>query len=164
MNNFIEIIRVSEITPEILKKYNIFNIGKKAQDIVFNDLQDLSGIYPEFNQWYYETVTPEIGKTREILLAMSPEIIAGIAILKRAEEKKICTLRVRDGFSGRGIGQRLFDESFKYLEDLFPTFTVSNTQHKLFLPLIENNNFKLVETLPDYYIKGATEFVYNHNI
>jgi len=164
MNNFIEIIRVSEITPEILKKYNIFNIGKKAQDIVFNDLQDLSGIYPEFNQWYYETVTPEIGKTREILLAMSPEIIAGIAILKRAEEKKICTLRVRDGFSGRGIGQRLFDESFKYLEDMFPTFTVSSTQHKLFLPLIENNNFKLVETLPDYYIKGATEFVYNHNI
>ena len=164
MDDSIEIIRVSEITPDILKKYSIFRIGKDAQEIVFNDLKDLSEIYPGFNKWYYKTVTPEIGKTREIILGMSPEIIAGIAIVKKAEEKKICTLRVRDGFSGRGIGQRLFDESFEYLEDMFPTFTVSSIQHKLFFPLIKRNNFKLVETLPDYYVKGVTEFVYNHHI
>ena len=164
MNDSIEIVRVSEITPDIVKKYSIFNIGKKTQDIIFNDLQDLSGIYPGFDKWYYETVTPEIGKTREILLAMSPEIIAGIAILKKAEEKKICTIKVHRDFSGRGVGRYLFNESFKYLEDILPTFTVSSIQHKLFLPLIQNNNFKLVETLPDYYLKGVTEFVYNNHI
>ena len=160
----IEIVQVSEITPDIIKKYSIFNIGKDAQDIVFNDLRKLSEMYPRFNQWYYETVTPEIGKTREIFLAMLPETIAGIAICKKTEEKKICTLKVRDGFFGRGIGQRLFDEGFRYLEDVLPTFTVSSIQHKYFLPLIQHNNFKLVETLPDYYIKGVTEFVYNHHV
>lgn len=162
----IEIIQISKITPDIVKKYSIFDVGKKMQDIVYNNLQELCQIYPNFNQWYNKTVSPEVnmGKTREILLAMLPETIVGIVILKKANEKKICTLKVHNDYTRHGIGAQLFEESFNYLEDVKPTFTVSGIQKDNFMPLIKRFDFKLVQELPDFYIKGATEFVYNHAI
>ncbi|MDR2552027.1 MAG: GNAT family N-acetyltransferase [Treponema sp.] len=161
MTGTINIIRASGITPETAAAYSLGRTGKGLLTRVYRELRHLPAVYPGFARWYFSRVCPELGIRREIFLAMAEKRIAGVAILKKGEENKICTLKVHRDFSGKGIGKLLFEESFSYLEEDRPFFTVSGAVRDLLTPFIKKYRFRLTGTLPGFYVQGLTEFIYN---
>lgn len=167
-----EYIKVSEIRPEILRKHICSEVGEKATDVLYNYLKlDLTLNYPNFKEWYYNTVIPELNKEdgeREIIIALSEMYesfsteITGIAILKRREhEKKICTIRIHENYRNLGIGTQLFKECFKYLGTEKPIITISEDREELFKKHIEKFGFKKVSVIKDLYRNGISEIIYN---
>lgn len=163
--------RVSEIEPEILRRFMINEVGVKAKDKLYNYLRDLAESYPRFDDWFYNVVIPEVemkNGEREIIIAMSElegsneVILTGIAILKKKQsEKKICTFRVHEKYRNQGIGTELFEECFKYLGTRKPIITIAHDRKELFEKHISNFNFKENQSLKDYYTQGSIEYVYN---
>lgn len=166
-----EFLKVSVIEPEILRNYIINEVGEKAQDKLYNYLRDLAESYPQFENWFYSVVIPEIelknGK-REIIIAVSEiegslkTILTGIAILKNTDqEKKICTFRVHEEFRHQGIGSELFEKCFEYLGTRKPIISISHNRKEMFESHIKNFNFTETEVLKDYYKENSIEYVYN---
>lgn len=168
-------IKLSETEPEAVRKLMINEVGEKAKERLYNNLKDLADSYPNFGDWFYNIVMPEMevkdGK-REIIIAISEVenevenkgkyLLTGIAILKNTvKEKKICTFRVHKDFRNQGIGTGLFEECFKYLRTRKPKITISENTIELFKNHIENYKFDKCETLDGYYKKGIKEYVYN---
>lgn len=167
-----EYIKISEIKPEILRKRICAEVGDKATDVLYNYLKlDLTLNYPNFKEWYYNTVIPELNNSkgeREIIIALSEiegiEIteITGIAILKRTKyEKKICTFRIHEDYRELGIGSNLFRECFKYLGTEKPMITISEDREEMFKNHIEKFGFKRVSIIKNLYRLGIDEIIYN---
>ena len=173
-----EFILVSEIKPEEMRNYAIFDIGEKLIDKAYNFLRDLEKSYPNFSNWYHGKVVPELRNKsyeREIII-VSSEIenkveditpkkkyeLTGIAILKKTRtEKKICAFRIHEDYRAQGIGKELFEQCFKFLDTREPVITISSDRIDIFRSFIEKYNFTEKERLKDYYIEGSTEYVYN---
>jgi ribosomal protein S18 acetylase RimI-like enzyme len=173
MNNSIttSFIKLSETEPEAVRKLMINEVGEKAKEKLYNNLKDLADSYPNFEDWFYNIVMPQMevknGK-REIIIAISEVenrekyLLTGIAILKNTvEEKKICTFRVHKDFRNQGIGTGLFEECFKYLGTRKPKITISENTIEMFKKHIEYYEFDKCETLEGYYKNGIKEYVYN---
>lgn len=66
--------KVSEIEPEVLRHFMINEVGERAKDKLYNYLRDLTESYPDFENWFYNVVIPEVelkdGK-REIIIVLS---------------------------------------------------------------------------------------------
>lgn len=88
--------------------------------------------------------------------------LTGIAILKNTNrEKKICTFRVFPKYREQGIGSMLLNICFKYLGTTKPLISISSLSRDAFTHIIEKYKWELYETLPDFYQKGVTEYVFN---
>lgn len=164
-------IKLSQTEPEAVRKLMINEVGEKAKEKLYNNLKDLTDSYPNFEDWFYKIVMPQMevkdGK-REIIIAISEVdnrekyLLTGIAILKNTvEEKKICTFRVHKDFRNHGIGTGLFEECFKYLGTRKPKITISENSIEMFKKHIEHYEFDKCEVLDGYYKKGIKEYVYN---
>ncbi|RTE08237.1 GNAT family N-acetyltransferase [Paenibacillus whitsoniae] len=164
-------LKVSEIEPEVLRRYMLSEVGEKAKDKLFNYLRDLSESYPDFENWFYNKVIPEVGSKkgeREIIVVVSkieghPQVIlTGIAILKNKEqEKKICTFRIHEDYRDSGIGSELFEKCFEYLGTRKPIITISSDRKEMFENHIKKFDFFETEVLKDYYKDNTIEYVYN---
>lgn len=164
-------IKLSETEPEEVRKLMINEIGEKAKDKLYNNLRDLADSYPNFAEWFYNIVMPEMelkDGRREIIIAISKigdkekYLLTGIAILKKTiNEKKICTFRVHEDFRNQGIGTGLFEECFKYLDTKKPKITISENTIDMFKKHIELYKFDRCEILDGYYKEGIKEYVYN---
>lgn len=120
--------------------------------------------YPGFKQWYTGLFNKQkqLNQYREIIICEKEFSIAGIAILKRDEtENKICTLRVAKEYQRQGIGSRLMELSFEWLQDDFPMITMHKIKKHEFQPLLEHYGFKLEQKQRNYYNIFSTELVYN---
>lgn len=132
-----------------------------AKSVLF-ELQDVKNYYPNFLQWYYLKVLPQIstGK-REIVLYIYNSDICGIEILKNDDEKKICTLKVNANYRKHGIGKKLFETSFEILQTDNPIITVSDSKIFQFRRVLNDYSFQLTQVCNDRYIKGKSELVFN---
>lgn len=167
-NSFLE---VSQIEPEVLRRFLINEVGEKAKDKLYNYLKDLGESYPRFDDWFYNVVIPEVelkNQEREIIIVVSElegskkVVLTGIAILKKNKlEKKICTFRIHEDYRNHGIGTELFEECFKYLGTRKPIITISQDRKEIFEKHIENYEFEERQMLKDYYKQGSIEYVYN---
>ncbi len=165
--------KVSEIEPEKLRSFIINEVGEKAKDKLYNYLKDLADSYPLFENWFFNTVIPEIelkNDGREIIIVLShiqsqgyiKTELTGIAILKKTEkEKKICTFRIHEKYRNHGIGTELFEKCFEYLGTNKPIISISLDRKEMFESHIKNYNFVETQELKDYYKKGSIEYVYN---
>lgn len=163
--------KISEFEPETLRCYMITEVGEKAKDKLYNHLKDLTQSYPDFENWFYNIVIPEVelkNGQREIIIALSklaskPKVVlTGIAILKKTDsEKKICTFRIHDNYHNQGIGTQLFEQCFTYLGTRKPIITISEDRKLMFERHIKTFRFVETQSLKDYYKKGSTEYVYN---
>jgi GNAT superfamily N-acetyltransferase len=163
--------KVSQTEPEVLRRFLINEVGEKAKEKLYNYLKDLADSYPKFDEWFYDTVIPELeleNGEREIIIVLSEledfnqVLLTGIAILKNKKaEKKICTFRIHEDYRGQGIGTQLFEECFKYLDTRRPIITMSHDRKDMFKKHIKSFNFKETQILKDYYKKGSIEYVYN---
>lgn len=166
-----QVVRQSEIRPEIMQSFISGYIREHANRNPYNYSDEMEQLYPDFEKWFRNKVEPNLSSvkaSRELLLLMAPnspeteQIVAGFAILKKTvEEKKICTFRISNGWRKKGAGRILMNACFKHLGTTKPLFTVSDKCKASFESLIKEYNFQLTEQLENYYANGSVEFVYN---
>lgn len=137
--------------------------------------QHIKNLYPNFDEWF-DKVLKEIeenNRKREILFFGNIDSnglqIEGIAVLKNTEEeKKICYLYI----SFYEDVENIFEEIYNYLGTETPLVTVEKevfeNKYKNFLkPLNEEVRkrrklkFNLTSIIPDKYVKGKTELIFN---
>ena len=133
--------------------------------------QHIKNLYPNFDEWF-EKVLKEIEEDnikREILFFGNVDSnglqIEGIAVLKNTEEeKKICYLYI----SFYEDVENVFEEIYNYLGIETPLITV---EKEIFENKYENYlvtskkerklKFNLTSIVPDKYVKGKTELIFN---
>lgn len=80
--------------------------SKKAIEATYEFLSDLCSEYNNFRQWYYGTVAPGLASGKRLIYAVTDnETIIAVLILKNADEKKICTLRVAENYPIKALHQ-----------------------------------------------------------
>lgn len=130
---------------------------------VFCFLRDLEQEYPNFRNWYFNKVIPDLAiQKREILIFLDNSEICAVAILKMGIiEKKICTLRVKENYQNKGIATDLLNESIRILGTNTPLITVSSNKLPQFEKLFKKFSFKLESRMDNYYKLGSTECCFN---
>lgn len=131
---------------------------------ILNFLKKLKREYPEFNGWYKQLYVNnmKLKENREILICKVNNSIAGVSILKSdLNEKKICTFRVKEEFQGNGIGKKLMEKSFEYLDTDKPLITIHKSKQKQFEKMFKYFNFELEQENKNYYKLFNIELAYN---
>lgn len=169
-----EIIRYSDINPESLKRVfqslsleNLENdsiIQRKSQVKFF--LRELA--YPNIDVWYNKVIEEinSFPKTREMFICLSNEenllSISGLMILKNTcDEKKICTLRVKENYQRKGIGSELIQKAFDFLETEKPLITVPEESVEAFSNIFNKYGFEKKDEIHDLYRENKIEHIYN---
>ncbi|AFQ44899.1 GNAT family N-acetyltransferase [Desulfosporosinus meridiei] len=162
--------KVSQIEPEVLRRFMINEVGEKAKEKLYNYLKDLVDSYPKFDEWFFNTIIPEVelkNGEREIIIVLSElednkVVLTGIAILKKKQsEKKICTFRIHEDYRSQRIGTELFEKCFEYLGTRKPIISISQDRKEMFENHIKSFCFEETQVLKDYYKKDSIEYVYN---
>ena len=172
-----QIIRYSDINPESLKKvFKSLSLeyledtsiiyGKSQVEFFLRDLRESA--YPNINIWYKKIIA-EINnypKNREMFICLSNEknllSISGLMILKKTDdEKKICTLRVKENYQRKGIGSELIQKAFDFLETEKPLITVPGKSEKVFSKIFNKYGFEKADEIRDLYLKNTKEHIYN---
>lgn len=145
-----------------MKWIRIGAVEEQAITVVYEFLSGLCGEYSNFREWYYKKVVPGLAsKERLIYAVMDNETIAAVLILKNADEKKICTLRVAENYRNQGIATALLKTAFKELQCAKPIITVSSYHIDEFKSLLEKNGFVLYKEYMNYYKPGIMEYAFN---
>lgn len=101
--------------------------SKKAIEATYEFLSDLCSEYNNFRQWYYGTVAPGLASGKRLIyVVIDNEAIVTVLILKNADEKKICTLRVAENYRHQGIATELLKIACRELQCAKPLITVSS--------------------------------------
>ena len=164
-----KLLKFSELNSELKEML------KEYLNRTFFNIQKIDEKYPDFENWL-EKVYKEIDEDnskREILLltdftstSLQMEI-EGIVILKNTEEeKKICYLFLTYPYSYR---EEMYDGIFEYLGTKKPIISMEKSFFKEkylgflkpYFPENEKLNFKLTSIVPDKYVKGKTELIFN---
>lgn len=127
-------------------------------------LADLDAYYPNFSQWYANTVLPGLASGRDaLLLAREGEQVAGIALGKRAaDETKLRCIRVAPAWQNSGVGLRLIERMFDVLECDKPHVTVAEEMlHAYSRPFVRRYGFALSEVDKGRYRRGKLEYAFN---
>lgn len=134
-----------------------------CEQAIYYYLSDAKRFYPDFDVWYFTNVIPSIArKEKQILMMKDEKNLKGIAIVKNTlKEKKICTLRVMEGYQNRGIGLKLFEKSFETLHTRFPLLSVSEEKYLDFKKIFDYYGFKLTSVIEGYYRTGKKELFFN---
>lgn len=137
--------------------------------------QHIKNLYPNFDEWFNKVLKEieEDNTKREILFFTNIDSnglqIEGIAILKNTEEKKkICYLYI----SLSEDVDNIFEEIYNYLGTETPLLTVEkevfeNKYKYILQPVNEETKkrrklkFNLTSIVPDKYVKGKTELIFN---
>ena len=129
---------------------------------IFNFLSDLQNEYSDFKQWFYKKVIPGLtGEERIVYIVKDHNTVAAVLILKNAEEKKICTLRVAKNYRRKGLATWLLQIAFRQLQCAKPIITVSSYHIKEFEPLLRKNGFVPYMKYTNYYKNGISEYAFN---
>lgn len=164
-----KLLKFSELNSELKEML------KEYLNRTFFNIQKIDEKYPDFENWL-EKVYKEIDEDnskREILLltdftstSLQMEI-EGIVILKNTEEeKKICYLFLTYPYSYR---EEMYDGIFEYLGTKNPIISMEKSFFKEkylgflkpYFPENKKLNFKLTSIVPDKYVKGKTELIFN---
>lgn len=119
--------------------------------------------YPGFAAWYWETVVPGLSTGVRRLASIERDgTIVGVGISKRSStERKMCTIWVDPAFAGSGMGVRLMKDSMRWLGTEKPLATVSEARMPSFAGIMARLGYELTQVLPDYYVEGQAEYVFN---
>lgn len=164
-----KLLKFSELNSELKEML------KEYLNRTFFNIQKIDEKYPDFENWL-EKVYKEIDEDnskREILLltdftstSLQMEI-EGIVILKNTEEeKKICYLFLTYPYLYR---EEMYDGIFEYLGTKNPIISMEKSFFKEkylgflkpYFPENEKLNFKLTSIVPDKYVKGKIELIFN---
>lgn len=133
------------------------------QDDIFTILIESQEWYPEIFNWYFQKFVPGLfNGPRSILKYHIGNDVAGIALLKKEiNEKKICTLQVKDHYRKNGIGKALFGLCLETLDTSKPMITVSAERLSYFSSIFKYYDLKLEQVVQNYYRNNSIEYVFN---
>ena len=131
--------------------------------LIREDSEFLRGAYPNFDKWLRRSVLPGIEKgERTIIVEQRDGHSVGLLILKHtANERKLCTLRVRPEFEYRGLGVRLFNTAFEVLDTHRPLLSVSEGALPKFSKIFEHFGFACEAAYEGLYLPHVQEFSFN---
>jgi hypothetical protein len=129
---------------------------------LWSEVSHLERQYPGFRSWYFGKVVPGIiTGHRCVLTRRHAGRLVGLAIAKRGEENKLCTLWVDPRLRGLGIANGLADEVFDWMGSHHPLFTVPEEHLCNFSGLLNRWAFVQTQIISSYYRPGKQEFVFN---
>jgi ribosomal protein S18 acetylase RimI-like enzyme len=130
---------------------------------ISRDYGFFAGTYPGFAGWFRNRVLPGITTgDRTIVLEQRSDKVVGFLILKHtADERKLCTLRVREELQNRGLGIRLFETAFEILKSEKPLLSVADVNVDAFTKIFRYFNFANKNAYRDLYRPNSTEYAFN---
>lgn len=141
---------------------------KEKFDRIINEIyiisEHLSEEYPNYKKWFYEKqIKGCLSERRNIIFVKNDndEIVGFSSLKKEIEEKKICTLYVKDGYRYMKISEILLKESFEYLETEKPLVTFSEDKLPLYEKIINKYNWQLFSKVNNKYKTGKVEYCFN---
>lgn len=138
----------------------LLNLSTKIYEISISN----NSSYPQHKEWFFLKHLPGVIKgTRDILFVQNDESeIIAIACLKNEDdEKKICTLYVKEEYRNKGIGTALIEKSMDYLQTDQPFLTITEASLNSFVPMINKYGWKLTEIVDGVYNPSSKEYCYN---
>ena len=120
----------------VLTDEELMNLADKIYMVIDFVKKD----YPNHTKWFYTRQLPETlhSDIRNILFVKEKgEIIAVANLLKEDNEKKICSLYVKDEYQGKGIGSMLVEEFMKWLDTKYPIISLIEDRYGIYKPIIE---------------------------
>lgn len=159
--------KIYSFKKDIAELKAILHINESGlYEMVYDFLQDISLNYPKFNYWFFHTVSKELKanhEERDILVMLDGAFIVSVMIIKKSkEEKKVCTIKVHEGYRKQNIATYMFEQSIIELDSLFPKFTISENNFPNFDSIIKNFNFKVSYTQNSVYEIGKNEYYINY--
>lgn len=144
-------IKIETIT-DYINNTNYLNLINEIYNFINYDIKD----YPNKYNWYYKKMIHGIIKgTRNILFAKENNRVILVACLKKEDnENKLCTIIIDKLYRHQGLGTKLFNESFKWLNTKQPLITFKINKLQTFKPFIIKYSWKLKEIDHD-------ELIYN---
>ena len=126
------------------------NEFKKLVKSIYKITDFITEDYPDYKEWFFKKqLDGVLNGERNILfvrnLLNSKEIIAVASLKKSKNEKKICTLYVKDKYRNMGIGGALVEVSMNWLETRNPMITFPAYKLIMFNNLINKYNWQLTE-------------------
>ena len=138
---------------------------KKICSQIYYVTDHLSLDYPKHKNWYFNKHLKGIGKDREVIYITNHNNICGVAFLKKSlEEKKICTFYVTEHSRNMGIGGKLLQECFKYLETQTPLISMPKYKVHYFIYYMYKYQWRITEILPTFYNNENDEVVFNGHL
>lgn len=120
--------------------------------------------YPEYAMWFMQKHVPGIFLgTRNTIIAVHKNCIVGVANIK-SSENKLCTLYFNPLYRRQGLGNKLVEESLKYLSNSKPLITMPSSYIKDFKNIIKRYDWQLTDCIDDCYSKDVSELVFNGEI
>ena len=133
----------------IKRKDNILTL--MADKILTNFMYDR--YYSDYKEWFYNKHIKE--KNRKTIYIKNNCLI-GIINLKK-EEKKICTIYVKEEYRRNGISDILLEEAFKYLGTMKPYITIHKDNLKYFKDIIKRYNWRKCGNINDEILFNKEE-------
>ena len=130
---------------------------------IFHPIKYLENFYPDFSNWYYDKLVPDIllGNDKVLLMERNHNLI-GVSILKDQEEKKLRALRILPQYQKKGLGLYLIDKSLEVLGTDKPHCTVAEeTFHQYSRIFVNRYNFNLTSVEKGLYRKAKLEYFFN---
>ena len=119
--------------------------------------------YPTYKNLYFNKQIPGIisGERDILFVRYNNKIIAAICLKKTRDEKKICMIYFCKKYRNQGIGTKIIEQSFNYLETKKPLITLPDYKIEMFKPLIKKYNWQLSEVLDNFYNNRSKELCFN---
>lgn len=142
---------------------NIIKLSEDDPDkilLVKKSLIGLRSCYPGFSEWYDSKIVPQIkNNSREIFLVTNHSEFSGALILKNTkQEKKVCTLFVREDKRFNHLGLDLIRIASEELETYKLPITISSEAIEVFNEA-SSFNFYQIDKKKSMYKKGIDEYV-----
>ncbi|WP_432807267.1 GNAT family N-acetyltransferase [Microvirga terrae] len=133
---------------------------------VYAHLAELEALYPDFEQWYWGKVAPDLSDGRRGLFCEEQAgTLAGVIIAKRdGLERKLCTVWVDQKFRRTGVSHRIFKRAMKWLGTDRPMISIPHSRLHEFRGLLATSNFKQTQIARSYYRPGCDEYVFNGSL
>jgi len=118
--------------------------------------------YPNIKDWFYNKVVPDlISRKRKLIIEIENNDIAGLAIAKVSDERKLCSFIVDYSYYNSGIEIDLFEASFDVLDTNLPFLTIAEERYKVMKKTFDYFGFKLTSIHKNLYRYGKSELFFN---
>lgn len=124
--------------------------------------KELEKDYPQHYTWFFKKFISGLNNgTREIIYCEIDNLPVAVVFLKKTqEERKICTIFVKEEYRKYGIGTKLLEHSFNFLQTNKPLISMPIHKEKCFQKLINKYNWEKKQIIESYYSDNI-ELVFN---
>ena len=132
---------------------------------LYNITKELEKDYPQHYTWFFDKFINGLNNgTREIVFCEIDNLPVAVTFLKKTkEEKKICTIFVKEEYRKCGIGTKILEHSFEFLQTSKPLISMPLHKEKCFQKVINKYKWEKKQVIESYYSDNI-ELVFNGSL